>query len=188
MADTITMTEGQLGARLRADAKGAPKAVLRAMVSAAQRGKSFIVGKSPVDRGLLRNAWKVIKLSILNEVHLVNDQPYAGIVERGARPFRISSEGFWYLKAWVMRKLQSGEMNGRSSLRTHKIMRRRKTENLEREAENITWAIAKKFERVGMRGKRFVMQNLPQLASLMDSEVQRSLSVFFNRPLGDRNG
>jgi len=210
MADTITMTEGQLGARLRADAKGAPKAVFRAMTSAAQRGKAFIVGKSPVDRGLLRNAWKVVKLSVLGEVHLVNDQPYAGVVERGARPFRISSEGLWYLKGWVMRKLKSGEMfpmgarfkinwargwnkairtaKGQSLITSKRRVRFSK-EQLEKEAERIAWAIAKTFEKVGMKGKRFVMSNLHLLAELMDDEVKRSLSTFFNRPLtGDRNG
>jgi Bacteriophage HK97-gp10, putative tail-component len=183
MPDHIAMTEGQLGARLRADSKGAPKAVFRAMFSAAQRGKAFIVGKSPVDRGILRNAWKVIRLSSINEVQLVNDQPYAGIVERGARPFKISSAGLWALKSWVLRKLKSGEMNGRSSLKTKKLMKRRNTPDLEKEAEGIAYAIAKKFEKVGMKGKRFVLNNLTILASLMDAEVKRSLSTFFNRPL-----
>lgn len=186
MSDRVTMTEGQLGARLRGDAKGAPKAVFRAMVSAAQRGKAYIVGQSPVDRGILRNAWKVIRLSSINEVQLTNDQPYAGVVERGARPFKISSEGIWALKGWALRKLKSGEMNGRSNLRTRKLVKRRNSVNLEKEAESIAYAIAKKFERVGMKGKRFVLNNLTQLAALMDGEIKRSLSAFFNRPIGGK--
>jgi hypothetical protein len=204
MANSITMTEGQLGARLRADAAKSPKVVFRAMVSAAQRGKAFIVGKSPVDRGILRNAWKVVKLSTLNEVDLVNDQPYAGVVERGARPFKVSSEGIWALKAWVMRKLQSGQMfptgahtkitfakgwnkairqaKGQSLITSTRRKRFTKPE-LEQQAESIAWAIAKTFEKVGIKGKRFVMQNLELLAGLMDAEVQRYLSDFFNRPI-----
>lgn len=194
MAETITMTEGQLGARLRSDEAGAPKAVFRAMVSAAQRGKAFIVGKSPVDRGVLRNAWKIVKLSVWNVVELTNDQPYAGIMERGARPFKISKAGREALEAWVLRKLSSGEMNSKTtpiSTRKYKnqhgtwgARRRKKTKALEAEAKSIAYAIAKKFERVGMKGKLFVMNNLTQLAQLMDAEVQRSLSKFFNRPFG----
>lgn len=181
MPETITMTEGQLGARLRSDATGSPKAVFRAMVSAAQRGKSFIVGKSPVDRGILRNAWKVIKLSSKGIVELTNDQPYAGIMERGARPFKISSEGLAALKWWVIRKLRSGEMQVKG---TKHRKRRSYNKKLEQEATGIAYAISKKFERVGIKGKRFVMNNLTQLAQLMDSEVKRSLANFFNRSHG----
>lgn len=202
MPETITMTESQLGARLRSDEAGAPKAVIKAMISAAQRGKSFMVGKSPVDRGILRNAWKVIKLSSLGVVELTNDQPYAGIMERGARPFKISGAGLWALKGWVMRKLMSGEMvpqgaqtritwargwnkrirtaKGESLISTRR-RRRFSRAQLEVEAERIAYAIAKNFEKVGMKGKWFVMNNLTQLAQLMDSEVKRSLSKFFNR-------
>lgn len=177
---TITMTEAQLGARLRADAKGAPKVILRAMFSAAQRGKSFIVGKSPVDRGILRNAWKVIRLS--NAVELTNDQPYAGILERGARPFKISREGREALEAWVLRKLISGEMQSKTKTK-------RKSPQLEQEAKGIAYAISKKFERVGMQGKRFVMNNLTNLAALMDSEIKRYLHNFYSRSWkGSDNG
>jgi hypothetical protein len=177
---TIEISAGALGARLRADAIGAPKAVKQAIFSGAQRGRSWIVGKTPVDRGILRNAWRVLRME--DGAVLVNDQPYAGIMERGARPFKISSEGLWALKAWVMRKLQSGEMNGRSSLKTGKIIKRRKTFSLEREAEGIARAIAKNFEKVGIKGRRFVLMNLEILASLMEHEIDRYLSKFFNRP------
>lgn len=204
MPESIALTEAQLGARLRSDANGAPDAVFRAMVSAAQRGKAFIVGKSPVDRGILRNAWKVVKLSSQKVVELTNDQPYAGVMERGARPFKISNDGIWALKAWAMRKLQSGVFTptgsltkitwakgwnkalrtakGESLITSHRTKRIKKSE-LETEAESIAWAIAKTFEKVGMKGKFFVMKNLEQLAWLMDAEVKRSLTVFFNRPV-----
>ncbi len=180
------------------------------MFSAAQRGKAYIVGKSPVDRGILRNAWKVIKLSA-TEVELTNDQPYAGIMERGSKPFKISSDGMWALKGWVFRKLKSGQMfamgahtqikwakGWNKSIRTAKgqsqiTSKRNKghttfrtqaqKEELEKQAEQIAWAIAKSFEKVGMKGKWFVRDNLTILAQLMDAEIQRSLSVFFNRSL-----
>lgn len=199
---TITISEGQLGARIRADQVGAPKAVGRAIFSALQRGKAYIVGKTPVDRGILRNAWKVIKLSD-GGAELVNDQPYAGIMERGARPFKISSAGIFALKGWVMRMFKSGRMHPTgahskliwkkgwdarlaSTTGANRIKRSiRKlpsNDSMEKEAERVAYAIAKSFEKVGMRGKRFVWKELPKLAEIMEAEINRSLNSFFNRP------
>jgi predicted metal-dependent phosphotriesterase family hydrolase len=205
MPDTITMTPGQLGARLRADANGAPKAVLNAMFSAAQRGKAFIVDKTPVDRGILRNAWKVIKLSSQMEVQLVNDQPYAGVIERGSRPFKISPEGIEALTGWVKRKLMREGYNntkfGRDTRKMHwKDARKEQLAHrkagagykkrvlweLDDQAKSIAWAIAKSWEKLGRKGTRFVYMHLPQLAELMDAEVKRYLSDFFNRPFGGK--
>ncbi|HEY6020223.1 MAG TPA: HK97 gp10 family phage protein [Candidatus Paceibacterota bacterium] len=201
----IQLEASQLGARMRSDANGGPKAVQRAMFSAAQRGKAYIVGKTPVDRGFLRNAWRVIKSA--DSVELINDQPYAGIMELGARPFKISSAGVWALKAWVMRMFKSGRMTPQGAQhkiswkrgwdkrlatatggsQINKITKKRITKDqLEQQAESIAWAIAKTFEKVGMKGKRFVFANLPQLAELMDAEISRSLGKFFNRGSGDQ--
>jgi hypothetical protein len=194
---TITIDAGSLGARITSDHKGAPKAVSRAIYSGLQRGKAYIVGKSPVDRGILRNAWKVIRLSNGGS-ELVNDQPYAGIMERGARPFKISREGREALARWVFRKILQGSIQVQKAGRVSKAKylpvgvaqaraqqhKARVRAELEAEADAIAWAIAKKFERVGMKGKRFVWQALPKLADIMEEEINRSLTKFFNRPSG----
>jgi predicted metal-dependent phosphotriesterase family hydrolase len=200
------MTPGQLGARLRADAKGAPKAVLNAMFSAAQRGKAFIVDKTPVDRGILRNAWKVIKLSSQMEVQLVNDQPYAGVIERGSRPFKISPEGIEALTGWVKRKLLRENIMGAHGANTTHLhwkearkaqlahrkagagYKKRVLWEIDDQAKSIAWAIAKSWEKLGRKGTRFVMMHLPQLAELMDAEVKRYLNNFFSRPLNGSGG
>lgn len=202
---TVTIDAGSLGARIRSDSVGAPLAVKRAIFSAMHRGRSYIVDKTPVDRGILRNAWRVIRLS--DGAELVNDQPYAGIMERGARPFKISSAGLWALKAWVMRMFKAGRMFPEGA--SHKIVWKRgwdkrlataqgqtmikrtvkkrfNKNKLEAEAERIAYAIAKSFERVGIKGKRFVYAALPKLAEIMEAEIQRSLANFFNRPLGSK--
>jgi hypothetical protein len=184
---TIDLTPSQLGARLRSDEKGAPKAVQRAMFSAVQRGKAYIVGKTPVDRGILRNAWQVIKLS--DGVELTNDQPYAGVIETGSRPFKMSRAGILALKGWVMRKIKSGEIapERRKQVAATKTSMKKRISNqtMEKQAESIAYAIAKTFEKIGMKGRRFVMNNLPQLAELMDAEISRYLDKFFNRGAED---
>jgi hypothetical protein len=115
---SIVIESSQLGARLRSDANELPGVIQRAMFSAAQRGKAFIVSKSPVDRGILKNAWRVVKMS--DGVMLINDQPYAGVMEQGARPFKISREGREALAAWVMRKLLNGSAQVRNAGRVSK--------------------------------------------------------------------
>lgn len=220
---TVKISFDKLGHRLRSDAAGAPRVVKQAIFSGAQRGRSFIVGKSPVDRGILRNAWRVLKFE--KGAILVNDQPYAGVMERGARPFKISPEGREALVGWVKRKILDGGMGllvGSKRDRAQAISwaaKRQQMENraanralrrgkysrgrqgplrdvsmrslrasvlgsiaiLDKEAEKIAWAIARKFARVGIQGRRFVWRNLEKLASLMQSEMTRFLSKFFNR-------
>lgn len=195
----VHIEPGQLGARIRQDEKGAPKAVQRAIFSAMHRGRAYIIGKTPVDRGILRNAWKVMKLSG-GGAELVNDQPYAGIIERGARPFKMSKAGIEALKGWVKRKILDGALKRvktptlfmdwksarayqKANKKTGGGIKKLRLWQLDDEATSIAYAIAKHFERVGMKGKRFVWQALPELAKLMEQEIERSLSTFFNRPI-----
>lgn len=165
----IEFTPEQLGARLRADKQKLPQELKRAIKASAQRGRSYIVSESPVDRGILRNAWKVVEQ--IDGAILQNDQPYAGVVERGARPFKISPEGREALAGWVFRKL----LNGTLAVNQHKRV------DLQAEAERIAWAISKKFEKLGMRGTQFVKKSLPVLAAMMDEEIVEYLQRFFQR-------
>jgi hypothetical protein len=165
----IVLTPDQLGARLRADKAKLPNVLKQALHASAQRGRSYIVSESPVDRGILRNAWKVIEQ--IDGALLQNDQPYAGIVERGARPFKISPEGRAALAAWAFRKILSGTLG----------VNQHKRADLKKEADRIAWAIAKRFEKIGMKGSEFVKKSLPVLAAMMDEEIVEYLSRFFDR-------
>lgn len=221
---SVTIDHNKIGQRIRADASGAPRIVKQAIFSSAQRGRAFIVGRSPVDRGILRNAWRVLRSS--NGADLVNDQPYAGVMERGARPFRISKEGREALVGWVKRKILDGGMGffsgnkanqraavtwatkkvqaenkqrnrsmGRgknrqfgpkadTSFRRLKGQMRANVEALSKQAEMIAYKIASKFAKVGIQGRRFVMKNLDILVHLMELEMVRFLSKFFDRAQG----
>lgn len=199
---TISLDPKALAARLRADEKGAPKAVLRALRAGAQRGRALMVSRSPVDRGILRNAWKVIKVSD-EQVNLENDQPYAGVLERGARPFKISRAGLEALAGWVKRKILRGNYNtvkhgpdtrsmdyktARKAQLAHKragkAYKHLALWQLDAEAMRIARAIAKKWEKLGKRGTYFIRDSLPKLAELIDKEMTRSLEKFFNRSRG----
>lgn len=225
---TVKIDFDKLGHRIRSDASGSPRAIKQALFSGAQRGKGLLVKHSPVDRGQLRNAWRVLKFR--DGVSLSNDQPYAGIMERGARPFKIGLAGLQALIGWVKRKILDGGwgfFTGNKSSQRQAISwaaKREQQENrarnrsmgrgknrqygpkanvnmrslrakhagtvalMDKEAEQIAWRIAKNFEKVGIRARRFVWRNLPALAYLMDKEVTRFLSNFFNRPFSAGSG
>ncbi len=155
---TVTIEAGKLGMRIRQDQAGAPKAVERAIFSAMHRGRSYIVGKTPVDRGILRVAWKVMKL-VGGGAELVNDAPYAGIME------------------W-----KTARAHQKASKKTGNGIKKAQLWALDDEAKSIAYAIAKHFEKVGMKGKRFVYMAMPELTKLMEEEINRSLEKFFNRP------
>lgn len=165
---SIQFDERQLAARFASDAAGFEKALHLGILAGAHRGRALMVSRSPVDRGILRNAWRVIKAS--GFVTLQNDQPYAGVLERGARPFRISSEGLAALRGWVLRAFRSGKLvpDNKSTL--------------DAQATKIARAIAKKFEKVGKKGKFFVRDSVDTLRDLMAKEVDRTMKKFFDRP------
>lgn len=202
---TIPLEPRKLGIRLRSDADGSPKAIVRAIVSGSHRMRSWIVKETPVDRGILRVAWKVMKLS--DGAELVNDQPYAGVMELGARPFKISKEGMEALQGWVFRKILNGTIALSRAGKVNTTMlwkvnatvksiehaqhraashRARVRGELEEEAKRIAWAIAKKFEKVGIKGQKFVWKNLDKLTDLMSSEIERYLIKFFNRGASEK--
>lgn len=225
---TVAIDYDKLGHRIRADAAGSPRAIKQALFSGAQRGRGLLVKVSPVDRGILRNAWRVLKFA--SGVSLVNDQPYAGIMERGARPFKMSRAGIEALAGWVKRKILDGGWGFFTGSRANQrqaiswAAKRQQQENrarnramgrgknrqygpkanvnmrslrasvagsiaaFDKEAMSIAYRIAKKFEKVGMRGRRFVWMNLLKLGALMDQEIVRFLTKFFNRPLSAGSG
>lgn len=156
----------KLKLRLQRDQKGRPKYVLKALEAAAKRAQKYIQKKSPIDRGALRSAWKVI-VKATNQVELVNDQPYAGAIENGTGPFSISREGREALEAWVTRKVQRGEM----------FLQDGQT------AESVSWAIAKTFERVGIKGQKFVCEHFDQMVKMINAEMDKQMHEFHSRRL-----
>jgi hypothetical protein len=114
----------------------------------------------------------------------------------------MSAAGVEALTGWVKRKILAGNIqmvkHGASTRkmawkaaraaqlehkRRGKVWQKAALWALDDEAKSIAYAIAKKFEKQGMKGKRFVMKNLETLAGLMDAEIKRYLDKFFNRPL-----
>lgn len=179
----IKITANQLPKELRARVEKTPIVLQRGIVTAAHRGRTYMVRKTPRDRGQLRNAWRVRFRRGGKYVgcNLVNDAPYAGVVEHGARPHAVSREGWESIYEWVRRKglvteeflgwEKAGRGGGRVQVRKTRKIKAGGFDDPDISA--ITWGIVKKLQRVGQAPTYFVKLSLPRLSKLMRLEVAR---------------
>ena len=140
----------KLGAVFRAGAKRALAATREAAVVAAERGRALLVRRSPVYLGLFRAAWKVTRG---REPTITNSAPYAGVIERGARPHAVSQEGIEAIAEWARLKLGLDE----------------------KESRNVAYGVAKRLAAEGQEGHFLVRDALPMLTAYYASAVEDAL-------------
>jgi hypothetical protein len=149
-------TPEQLSQDLKKRMATLPKEVRNGLRRAAHRGRALIVDKTPVDTGAMKNAWRVVDVD--NGAHLLNDAPYAGVIEKGARPHTVSAEGRASIQRWVKRKLQIRD---------------------DKEAEGIMWAIVKKIEKEGYKGTFAVQNSMEEFRRFAAEEVLAEIQKAF---------
>ncbi len=162
-----------------------PVVIKRGMQSGTMFGRSLLTKKSPTDQGQLRNSWKLVDFpggarGRATMTQLVNEAPHAGIVERGARPHRVSQEGIEALTQWVWRnrrRFNLGRVQGpvapsRIAKGGRKAMQRRS--DLE-QAKGIAFAIAWKIRHHGQKPTYFVRSSMPKISSVTRAEVVREI-------------
>lgn len=167
-------------------AKKMPEAIDKGCLKAAHRARSVLVRVSPVYLGQFKNSWRVVGLGRGKHAGyaVMNDAPHAGIIERGARPHKVSNEGIAALTKWAKRKILTGlsrakymAQTGRTAAKSRRATKTRWAESwADREAEKIAWAIAKKIEKEGQKGKFIVEQRLWTFSQYLAQEVGRSLA------------
>jgi hypothetical protein len=153
------VTVKEYGARLRLGYEGMTSTTRRALFKAALIGEGIVSAKTPVDRGQLRNAWKVIPTS--DGAELFNDAPHAGIIELGSRPHRPP---FRPILEWVVRVFGTGKKSFEdySEVDSHLF--------------GIANAIIKKIEAEGTKPRYMVRDSLPMLTKIAKREVEKALS------------
>lgn len=189
---TIRVPPGQVGALIRATARKSPQAVRAGVRVAAERARSFLTTKSPVYTGVHKNAWAVVAQlagAVLAKVE--NTSPYAGVIERGARPHRISLDGWLALREWVRIKLfrptiTRGKNKGKLSSRIVSGPEASSPGPMKgaqgpwgkygREIDRITNAIAWKIRKHGQKGKFLVRDNLPKFGKWARDEVLEQIA------------
>lgn len=183
---TFSFTPQQLSRRLKQDAKKLPDAVRRGLRMGAARGRTRLVRATPTDLGQMKNAWK--DSATVDGAKIVNDAPHAGIIERGARPHKVSEEGMRALMEWVVRNLGTeidsrarqrqaygprikGARGGRRALGAYRVD----------VAEEIAQAIARKIRAQGQEPKLIVAKRMDDLARDARLEVERQILKYANK-------
>ena len=149
----IKIKPSELGKELRARAKKMPDVIRKGSYMAAQRGRSLLVRRTPVDRGLLKASWRAKRGSGKELATIENDAPYAGIVEFGARPHPVSREGQAAIALWAKRKFGLDEA----------------------EAKQVAYLIARRIRRRGQKPTYFVRDSLDEILVFYNKEIERAI-------------
>lgn len=140
------------------------RAVAEGMRLGAERAKGILIRRTPTDTGRMRNSWKVRPTGMqrggLREYELINDAPYAGVIEHGARPHSVNREGVSAITAWARRKFPSAN---------------------DQQLRGIVWGIVNKIKRRGQRPTFFVRDSRSDIASAVKAEVDRRIRVIAGR-------
>lgn len=174
------------------------KALLRGSRRGAERARAIMVKRTPTDQGQLRASWKVVIRD--GAAELINDAPHAGIVEMGARPHKVSAEGWAAIYEWVRRHPQLYSGNGRDEQGRFTGRRRGNSptvaqlatqgpfRGLDPEISGITWAIVRKLNREGQKPTFFVLRSLDECRGVLVIEIERAIARAMAQGAGSTGG
>ncbi len=180
-----TLDMAQLGKMFKKIPAKVRRDVDKGIQLAAHRGRTHLIKKTPTDQGQARNSWVATKKTIRN------DAPHIGILERGARPHKVSREGIESLTQWALRTLtvrrkkagkkspkkgkKAGKKSPKKGKKAGKKTPRVRKGLKEPQARAVAFAIAKKIEQEGQQGKFFVQKSLPRIKGFLKKEIEEQL-------------
>lgn len=162
----IKISAAKLPGALHRRHAGIATAIAEGLEIGAERARTWLVMKSPYDRGTLAAAWKVeVKNRHLAKkngkrsrkyeaLRIFNDAPYASAVELGARPYLMGRKGIDGLTGWARRKFGVSE----------------------KEARGIAFGIRHKLKMKGRKGTYFVRDSVDEIGDMTMKEIMRRLS------------
>jgi len=172
---SVTIESKDAAAFLRKLDIATRKRVRVAMQIGAERGRSIMVRRTPVDTGETKAAWKVFTTAVSTEAaRLVNDAPHVGIIETGARPHPVSDVGILAIERWVARHSdiwQAAQDGGGGHMLTK-----------EQAIAAVTHGIVWKLRTLGQEPTYFIRNALPALRRAMAAEVRRLMKDILNSP------
>lgn len=194
MTNTIRIGLEQLPEALDLNERTVRRAVAVGALAGAHRGRALIVRRTPTDQGQLRASWKVKPGAEefdgvgANLAELINDAPHISVVELGARPHKVSREGWLAIYEWVRRHYRGAmtgagvvvyTLGGAGKMRPRSLGRNKKGqfhgENLDPDIERITWAIVTKIRKHGQKPTLFVRNSVDELRDVMAYELNREI-------------
>jgi|FLYL01.1.fsa_nt_gi hypothetical protein len=195
MGAVIHIKPEQLGRALRSRGREVRQAIEKGVKVGAHRGRTHLVAQTDkrgiTDRGLFKASWKTRtfsskaqqRMGLEHIATIQNAAPYAGVIERGARPHKVSAEGRESIRGWVLRK-----MLGHTSRELRALQRDADVAaEIEMQVDAIVEGIVRKLEHHGQKGKFIVQDSLDTLTDMAVQEVQRIIRRLSHTRL-DRGG
>ncbi len=122
----VTMFASQVSLQIKKDVEGGRKTVRKAVHNTAEVARNILSRSAPVGWGELKASLRLQKQTSKTELAQVTaDAPYAGIIERGARPHPVSKDGRDLIARWAKKKFSvtDSEAKGIAFLVARKIAR-----------------------------------------------------------------
>jgi hypothetical protein len=161
--------------------------MVRAMKRAAQRGRSYLVKRTPVDQGQLKASWKT-QVTATGEggdiaASIINGAPHAAIVEEGARPHPVSNEGFYAIFLWAKRhgvvgarrKFQRGGRTRIQGPQQVRIIRGFAFTDADVPTAELALGICRKIQKHGQEATYFVRDSMPALHEMATKELAKAM-------------
>ena len=189
-ANVIKIGANEIAGELKARANKTPGELQKAMKRAAMRGRAMLVRRTPKDLGQAKAGWKTskfVKSAKGGEIDLYNDNPYVGVLERGARPHKVSFEGRMAIYEWVLRNIppaMSGPVqpyNRKTKTGGRKEFNRKSEEGLEVAAMEITTAIIRKLRLKGQKPRYFVKKSMDELNKDFGKMLNEQIAQYAKR-------
>lgn len=143
-----------------------PAVMQKAATRAAMRAVGVLKTATPVDTGLMKRSWSVKRGA---KVQVVNDSPYALIIERGSRPHWPPWEP---IVRWVARHMRVS-LSG-ADLSKYGAIGGAKRGNRPPEWNRVlaaAWGLCKKIAERGTAPTYFVKKKLPELRRMFAQEI-----------------
>jgi hypothetical protein len=139
----------------------------------AERGRTFMVPRTPRDLGQLAASWRVKPYPTIEGLlaELINDAPTVAIVELGARPHTVNPQGWAAIYEWARRHMRNAAGRLRPRPRTRVQGPLRPFWGPDPEVMAFTNAIVWKIRRYGQQPTFFIRNSIPTLVHLMATEL-----------------
>lgn len=184
MGAVVEIDERALPAELDRLDRRIRAAIKRGAMAAAQRGRAYLVSKTPVDQGQLKAAWRVKAGTPSMDTDgdllaiIVNDAPHIQMVELGAKPHTMSPEGWQAIYEWVRRHYRGGSFGGSGKMRARpRGVLVGPYKGPDPVINDITDAIVFRIAKYGQKPTLFVKNSVAKLEAIMRDEVDRAVAA-----------
>jgi len=190
----VKISSREVGAEVRRRNAGLIRSIQYGIRAGAQRGMTHLKRITPKDEGQLKAAWRLVVWDN-KDVSLLNDAPYAGVMEAGARAHPVSDEGRRAIEEWAQRHLKRKDTRKRKPRAKKeadpsaaaKAPKGQTEKGVSEEAKAMANAIIWRIRTQGYPGKKspiplyWARESVPQLSKFVKEETEKRIIKMADR-------